>query len=153
MNAEEFLTATSLDNYLLRLHENTLPEWGKMNAVQMLEHLGLAMAFSCNKHGVLPILTPPEKIDRYKQFLYSDMEMLRSLPSPMQGEVPPVPHSSNLIIARQYLLDEISDFDDYFRQHPGEKTVHHIFGMLDYEEWKAFHRKHFLHHFRQFGML
>lgn len=153
MNASEFLTAASLDNYLSRLHETTVPEWGKMNAVQMLEHLGLAMAFSCNKHEKLAILTPPEKIERYKQFLYSEMEMQHSLPSPLQGDVPPPPHSDNLMIARQYLLDEISDFDAYFQQHPTEKTVHHVFGMLDYEEWKAFHRKHFLHHFKQFGML
>lgn len=153
MDAATFLTAATLDNYLSRLHENTLPEWGKMNAIQMLEHLGVGLAFSSNKRGELPIVTPADKIERYKQFLYSEMEMQHSLPSPLQGDEPPATHTVSIATAREYLLAEIDDFNTYFRQHPEAKTVHHIFGKLNYEEWQLFHRKHFLHHFKQFGIL
>jgi hydroxymethylglutaryl-CoA reductase len=152
MNATEFLSKQVLHDYLLRIHENTPAVWGKMNAIQMLEHLGLSLAYSSNKKGVLPVLTPPEKIERYKQFLYSDQELQHNVSSPLQGDTPPLPHSANLHDAVEYLFDEMNDFHAYFQQFPEQKTVHHIFGMLDYEEWKAFHKKHFVHHFKQFGL-
>ncbi|MCW3463326.1 DUF1569 domain-containing protein [Chitinophaga nivalis] len=153
MMATDFLTAPQLTVYLERLHEDTPAVWGKMNAIQMLEHLGAALQASCNTKGPQEVVTPPEKIDQYKAFLHNDQEIRRHTPSPLQGEIPPPPRAADIATAADRLLEEVNNFHTYFQQLPERQTVHHIFGLLDYNEWLLFHKKHIEHHFRQFAVL
>ncbi|MDX1699128.1 MAG: DUF1569 domain-containing protein, partial [Melioribacteraceae bacterium] len=51
------------------------------------------------------------------------------------------------------LFEEIEKFENYFEENPNNKPINATFGPLDKTEWVQFHKKHFKHHFEQFGLL
>jgi hypothetical protein len=123
-----------------------------MNPQQMVEHLSLIMRASNGKLKA-PLATPEEKVEKRKQFLFTDDELQPGFRGPGLPEEP-MPHRfKDLDEARQVLLKELDDFDAYYDAHPEIKEVHPVFGPLNRDEWLRFHNKHFRHHFRQFGLL
>src|SRR5690606_40768648 len=90
---ENFLR-TRLIGYLQRLNHDTQPRWGKMNVQQMIEHLtedGLKLASGRIK--VDNILTPPEHLERTREFMMSDKPFKENTRNPlMKDEPPPVRH-------------------------------------------------------------
>jgi oxepin-CoA hydrolase/3-oxo-5,6-dehydrosuberyl-CoA semialdehyde dehydrogenase len=60
---------------------------------------------------------------------------------------------SDLERAKKKFFEEINNFEEYFKENPEIKPINATFGPLNYEEWVAFHNKHFTHHFTQFGLI
>jgi len=50
------------------------------------------------------------------------------------------------------LHEAVDEFVEYFKNAPGKKTTHPVFGPLDFNEWVLLHYKHVTHHLRQFGV-
>ena len=148
----EFVT-TAFITRLKNITPDTKSKWGKMNAQQMVEH---AINFFKVASGklVYPLTIPAEHLPKYREFLYSDKEFRENTRGP-EGVVPeyPVPERyAGINEAIDKLEKEINDFVKYFEEHPGAKTLHPVFGELDFEEWVLLHFKHVTHHLRQFGL-
>ena len=137
---------------LILLRANTKPLWGKMTPQHMVEHLILAMRMSTGKLK-LECFNPPEKLPALKKFLMSSRPLPKFFVNPAIGEnLLPLEYSS-LEEAKNILNQEIIDYLSHFELNPEAKTVNVTFGELNKEEWDVFHKKHFLHHFSQFGLL
>ena len=137
---------------LILLRANTKPLWGKMTPQHMVEHLILAMRMSTGKLK-LECFNPPEKLPALKKFLMSSRPLPKLFVNPAIGEnLLPLEYSS-LEAAKNILNQEIIDYLNHFELNPEAKTVNVTFGELNKEEWDVFHKKHFLHHFSQFGLL
>ena len=137
---------------LILLRVNTKPLWGKMTPQHMVEHLILAMRMSTGKLK-LECFNPPEKLPALKRFLMSSRPLPKLFVNPAIGEnLLPLEYSS-LEAAKNILNQEIIDYLNHFELNPEAKTVNVTFGELNKEEWDVFHKKHFLHHFSQFGLL
>jgi hypothetical protein len=137
---------------LILLRVNTKPLWGKMTPQHMVEHLILAMRMSSGKLK-LECFNPPEKLPALKRFLMSSRPLPKLFVNPAIGEkLLPLEYSS-LEEAKNILNQEIIDYLNHFELNPEVKTVNVTFGELNKEEWDVFHKKHFLHHFSQFGLL
>ena len=137
---------------LILLRVNTKPLWGKMTPQHMVEHLILAMRMSTGKLK-LECFNPPEKLSTLKRFLMSSRPLPKLFVNPAIGEnLLPLEYSS-LEAAKNILNQEIIDYLNHFELNPEAKTVNVTFGELNKEEWDVFHKKHFLHHFSQFGLL
>ena len=137
---------------LILLRANTKPLWGKMTPQHMVEHLILAMRMSTGKLK-LECFNPPEKLPALKRFLMSSRPLPKLFVNPAIGENLLPLEFSSLEEAKNILNQEIIDYLNHFELNPEAKTVNVTFGELNKEEWDVFHKKHFIHHFSQFGLL
>src|SRR5690606_32458996 len=101
----------------------------------------------------IPIVTPEERLPAYRQFLMSDQPFTQNIPNPLVGENPPALRFENLETAKTKLLAALENFHKFFAENPEAKPIHPFFGPLNHDEWLQFQRKHFQHHFTQFGLI
>jgi Protein of unknown function (DUF1569) len=155
MNAEKLsFIQTGFAAMVQQLPADATGKWGKMNAQQMVEHV---TAFFNVSTGSLQfaVVTPPEQLPKYKEFLLSDKEFRENTKAPASvlGEEPLPLHNSSMETAIAGLQTSIDEFVEFFKK-DAEKTVPHpVFGELNFEEWVLLHHKHLVHHAKQFGLM
>jgi len=138
---------------LNKINGDLQPKWGIMTANHVVEHLADTMAASYGKFP-LKCYTDEAKLGNLLTFLRSQMPLPRNVKAPVLPSDRVFDLKTNsLEEAKQYLLLEIKLFEEYFDKNPNEKHIHPVFGALDVNDWKIFHKKHFHHHFLQFGLL
>ncbi|HEY0433914.1 MAG TPA: DUF1569 domain-containing protein [Chitinophagaceae bacterium] len=128
----------------------TKPAWGRMNAQQMVEHLAAFFRISTGKLN-FPLVTPPEHLPKYREFLMSEKDFRENTKAPVLPEEPLPLQFPSMDRAVDNLDEEVSSFFDYFSEPGASKTQHPVFGDLDFPEWVQLHHKHVKHHLRQFG--
>ncbi len=136
------------------LQSGSLAKWGKMNAQQMIEHVGIVYLISTGKIKA-ELTTPVEHLPKYLEFLNSEKQFRENTKAPenMLGEEPAPLRFANLEEAKQKLAGAIGSFENYFKPDPEKRIMHPVFGELNYAEWVLMHYKHVTHHLRQFGLM
>lgn len=138
---------------LSRLHPDSQPKWGLLNAQAMIEHVIGSWRISNGKAEAQQVVTD-EQLPKYREFLFSDQPFVPNTKNPIMPEnEPPALRKPDLDSAKKQLEQEIADFFTYHQQNPGSKPVHPVFGPLDQEGWLTFQEKHMRHHFKQFDLL
>lgn len=127
-------------------------QWGKMKAQQMVEYVTGFFLVSIEKLH-FPLVTPAEHLPQFKEFLLSDKQFRENTKAPVLPEDPLPIREPDLASAVQQLKKTIAMFFTYFEADPDKKTLHPVFGWLNFEEWILLHYKHVTHHARQFGLL
>ena len=145
------------EEYILlvkKLQPDAMGKWGKMNGQQMAEHVADFFNVSTEKIK-FDLVTPVEHLPKFKEFLLSDKQFRENTKAPVNivGEEPYPLRCANMEEAVDGLAASIGNFENYFRENPGKKTTHPVFGELNFEEWVLLHFKHVTHHLRQFGLL
>ncbi len=143
----------TINRYIENLKQGSTALWGTMTAQHMLEHLLLVLELSRGKFAV-SIVTPPEKVEKVKRImLLSDAPLKRDFNAPFlpPGLQPLIFGSFDE--AKMGLLLEVDAYLHFWENNPDAKFSHPIFGELALSEWHLFHRKHFTHHFTQFGLM
>lgn len=142
-----------IEEKLSKLTEDTKPEWGMMTAQHMVEHFEFFHRMSI---GAIPteIVTPEKHLEKVQDSLFTYDPMVKKFDHPLlkKGETEAL-RFSNLDEAKKALLKAYDDFDGYFKENPEAKTPNTVFGMLDKELWDLLNRKHYYHHFEQFGLI
>lgn len=152
MNIEkENFLRTKFVPLLQRLHPDTQAKWGKMNVQQMIEHLTDVFMVASGKMQ-LPVVTPPEKLAKFREFMMSEKPFKENTKSPVLSEEPaPLKkHTKEAAIGK--LQEELIFFFETFEKDHDKKTTHPVFGVLSFEENIQILHKHALHHLRQFGI-
>jgi hypothetical protein len=128
--------------------------WGIMNAQQMVEHLAAFFDVSTEKIK-FDLVTPVEHLPKYKEFLLSDKEFRENTKAPITviGEEALPLQFATMQDALQNLEKSIACFHLFFKDDAEKKTLHPVFGELNFEEWVLLHYKHVGHHLKQFGMV
>ena len=128
-----------------RLTPETSPQWGKMDAAQMMSHNTEIL----NVFNGKPLLNTPFIAKLFKG-------MIRKM------VVGKKPYPKNSRTHPQYLQTSAKDFNvekqnllkalNKMREMEGEKTAHALFGVLNTDEkgWSLY--KHLDHHLTQFGV-
>lgn len=137
-----------------QLNADSVAKWGKMNAQQMIEHVAAVFAGSAEKIK-FELTTPEEHLPKYMEFLYSEKQFRENTKAPEQfiGEEPHPLRYKHMEEAFEKMEGAIQYFQNYFAEQAGRKTMHPVFGELNYAEWVLLHYKHVTHHLRQFGLL
>ncbi len=152
LEKENFLR-TKLVPYLQRLDPNTPPKWGKMSVQQMIEHYaGDAVR---NASGLLKmdaILTPPENLERMREFMMSDKPFKENTKNPLMGEEPAPLHYQTVQAAIGSLQQELIYFFEAYEKNPAQVIRNPFFGDLNFEQNVQLLYKHALHHLKQFGV-
>ena len=129
----------------------TPARWGKMNAQQMVEHVANFFRISTNKIK-FPFVTPLEHLPKYRAFLLCEKEFRENTKAPVLPDEPfPVRYAS-MDESVADLERQVQFFFQYFSGDPERKTLHPVFGELNFEEWVQLHHKHVKHHLKQFGV-
>lgn len=142
-------TTATIENRLSKLDTATKPQWGKMNAGQMLAHLNVMYEM------VYDNIHP--KPNAFMRFIISAMAK--------KQVVGPKPYPKNGQTAPQFLIKGDRDFDKeksrlitYMQKgvEEGEDVfdgrTSNSFGKLSKDEWNTMFYKHIDHHFMQFGV-
>jgi hydroxymethylglutaryl-CoA reductase len=133
------------------LTHNQKPLWGKMKAQEMVEHLSDMLMMSRGT-GNFSIDVDAETIARRQQFLSSDKEMAKNIAVPFTKEIIELRHDE-LELALDEFADEWINFTEYYENNPSASVIHPYYGDLDFNLWLKMHDKHFMHHFKQFGLI
>ncbi|MEP7165595.1 MAG: DinB family protein [Ferruginibacter sp.] len=143
-----------LFSLLGKITADTKSNWGKMNAQQMVEHVAAFFNVSTEKIK-FDLVSPEEHLPKYKEFLLSDKPFRENTKAPatVLGEEPMPLRYKNYEEALQKLHVSVEHFEAYFKNEPDRKTIHPVFGPLNFDEWVLLHYKHVTHHLRQFGVL
>ena len=136
---------------LNRLSSSKTPLWGKMNAQEMVEHLSDMLMMSRGT-GDFTIDVDAETIARRQQFLLSDKEMAKNIAVPFTKEIIELRHDE-LELALDEFTEEWLNFTEYYENNPSASVIHPYYGALDFNLWLKMHDKHFMHHFKQFGLI
>jgi hydroxymethylglutaryl-CoA reductase len=136
---------------LNHLSSSKTPLWGKMNAQEMVEHLSDMLMMSRGT-GDFTIDVDAETIARRQQFLLSDKEMAKNIAVPFTKEIIELRHDE-LELALDEFTEEWMNFTEYYENNPSASVIHPYYGDLDFNLWLKMHDKHFMHHFKQFGLI
>ena len=144
----------TIENYLNQLSEETKPLWGNMTPQHMLEHLEYSTRISSGEIQDIEFSTPEKIMEKVHATLYNYRKMPRNFGAPerLEQELKQLKHDS-LDTAKTKLLEAYDDFEAYFKEHPDATLKNIVFGDLNRYEWNLFHRKHYNHHFEQFGLI
>jgi len=145
---------TDLVPKIKTLPADAAAKWGKMNGQQMVEHVTAFFNVSSEKIK-FPLVTPIDHLPKFKEFLLSDKQFRENTQAPTSiiSEDPLPLRYENMEQAVGKLSASITDFETYFKNNPDRKTIHPVFGELNFDEWVLLHYKHVTHHLRQFGLL
>lgn len=146
-----FLTE-EVPELLSALKEETQPLWGKMTAQLMVEHLIVTYKMAIGRIKI-PVISAEEDHPRLKVYLMKDSPMRRSVPSPTGNNNLQPLRSGSLAEAVEKLQKETQSFLTFQKEQPDFVADHPYGGPMTSSEWLLFHRKHFKHHFIQFGLI
>ncbi len=153
MNAEK---ADFLQNrfipLLRKIPADTPPRWGKMTVQQMIEHLSDYTRIASGKIAHADIVTPPENLQKMRDFLMSEKPFRENTPNPLMSEVPAPVKNPSVEEAIKELRTEIEFFFSVFEKNNLQVTRNPFFGDLNFEQNVQLLHKHVMHHLNQFGV-
>ena len=147
------LTSEFIKTSLDKLTEDTKPNWGILTPQHMVEHLEFFTQMAMGKMSI-KVLTPEDKIEKIQESLFNYQGIPKSFDHPLlkKGELEDL-RFENLAAAKAALLATFEEYKTYFKENPEATTPNPVFGELDEELWDLSNRKHFDHHFKQFGLI
>ena len=149
------LNVTKIQKIINGLTESTQPQWGKMTAQEMLEHLDKTILYSIGQPEAEKCYTPEEHLEKYQDSLYKHVAMPKEFNAPFMpedGSVPALAYK-NLDAAKTAFMEHLKEFVVYYKENPHAEHMNYVFGKLNKEMWELLHKKHFTHHFQQFGLI
>jgi oxepin-CoA hydrolase/3-oxo-5,6-dehydrosuberyl-CoA semialdehyde dehydrogenase len=150
--ARKTFLRTTMHQALAGLVPEAVPQWGRMSAQQMVEHLLWAVRGSTGAM-VFTVATPAHLLERAKRFLYHDRQTPHEFMNPLLVEGLPPLEYPDLATAVAALRAEVVRFLAMSEEEPEAVRAHPIFGLLNAEEWERSHFKHVHHHLSQFGLV
>lgn len=149
------LKTKEIQKILNNLTENSERKFGLMTPQLMVEHLEevLRNGFGQLNPSDFPEI-PADKLEVLQDWIYTNQKIRPGAQYPMlkDGEMP-VLRFKNLDQAKEKLIETLKEYLIYYRENPLVEHYHPRFGMLNKEMMELFHRKHFTHHFEQFGLV
>jgi len=143
----------NVETYLSKLTEDTKPKWGIMSPQHMIEHLEMGFQNAMGKTK-LEVVTPQEQLEKYQDSLWNYHPMPKNFQLPIlkKGETEEL-RFAGLAEAKEAFLKAWDEYEAYFKDNPDAETNNAVFGSLDKDHWDLLNRKHFHHHFEQFGLV
>lgn len=137
------------------LSTHTKPEWGKITPQQMVEHLENTLKYSVGQPEAEKCYTSEDDLEKYQDSLYKHHKMPKEYLAPFlleDGSLPELKYK-NLDKAKVAFMEALQEYIIYYKENPLVEHMNYVFGKLDKEMWELMHRKHFTHHFEQFGLI
>ncbi|MBL0103507.1 MAG: DinB family protein [Bacteroidetes bacterium] len=142
--------ATTFPVEIAKVDPATPPVFGKMNVIQMIEHMSDSIRDAYGKN-VRTLVTPADRLPAMKAFVMSEKEFKPNTKSSLMGEEPEPSKFDTIAEALKEYQTEIQAFQNHFAGKETSIVMNAFFGPLNYEEWIQLLHKHAVHHLKQFG--
>jgi len=140
-----------IQDALSRLNTDTKPAWGSLTPIGLIDHL--LDAYEVTMDGKERAITTPEKVlEKFTESLFNHRPFPQNTEAPY-GSFDGDYRYTDLEEAKQALLKAHDAYEAFFKEHPEHTSVHPVFGELNKYEWDLVARKHYTHHFQQFGLI
>ena len=143
-----FIELSEAEQILTKLKADTKPLWGTMNAQQVVEHLEINFHYSSGTKEAT-LITPKEHVAPTQKFLMGEKPLPKEYKAKFLTEKDFELRADNLNDAIGSLLSHLNEFLNNYEG----TALQPAFGILDKEKWIMLNRKHFTHHFSQFGLV
>jgi hypothetical protein len=133
------------------LKEESIPKWGTMTPIMMIEHLTTMLKMSSGKYQ-------PAKAkdfintERPTDFLTSAIPLQKNLKASFVPEFVEV-KNDNLSDAIDEFTEEWLAYEEHYQRDSDTREEHPYFGLLNYQQWQKLHSKHISHHLLQFDLI
>jgi hypothetical protein len=145
-----------IEKSLYKLRTNitadTPAKWGKMNAQQMVEHLGIVFLLSTGKFNIEYKGTQEDAQKYWEDFVKSPQPWKTVFPTVNFTEPRPTRHET-IEASLAELWSTWQKYLTYCEENPEAVNAHFFLGNLPVDQWRQVHVKHFEHHLRQFGII
>jgi oxepin-CoA hydrolase/3-oxo-5,6-dehydrosuberyl-CoA semialdehyde dehydrogenase len=142
-----------IESSLKALNANSHALWGGMSAAQMVQHL-IDIAKISNGSIQVEFANKPENLPKLRHILYKEVPFPKEFAAPKQVEhlisQNKTEELADFELLKSELIKELEKMEAHLSD--GKKVTNAVFGPLDLEDWKWFHRKHISHHLAQFGL-
>lgn len=146
-------TKENILGILKKLTPDAKAQWGMMTPQHMVEHLVFHFQTAMGQIET-SISTPEEKLEKYQESLWNYIPMPPDFKHPNLDPSTPMPLVyANLSEAKSALEKAFDEYTAYFKANPGVQHPNSVFGNLDKIQWDLLGKKHFFHHFKQFGLV
>ena len=142
----------SFPELLRKTDENAERVFGKMNFIQMIEHMSDSIRIANGKFPHTTIVTPEDRIPAMQDFVRSDRDFKPNTKNILLGEDPEAVKSASKEAAIQELECELAAFVSHFKDQPGKVQRNPFFGDMDFGLWIDLLYKHAKHHLAQFNI-
>ena len=128
-------------------------QWGMMDVHNMVEHLGLTLQMSMGERKT-ELINSEEKAAKIKRIMIeSSRPMPKGIKTSMLPKYQTLPYIHSTYNEAVLKLDDYLDrFKILLKNDASLEYLHPTMGLLNLREWDKLHRKHFTHHFEQFGL-
>jgi hypothetical protein len=128
------------------LTASSTARWGKMNVLEMLQHLRLSAQMTLGEHSVASVNKRPFQMFPLKHLLLYVLPFPKGAPT--ASELYPV-GTAAFAEERAILMNLL----EQIAAGPPERTwpAHPLFGPMSWREWGVVTYKHINHHLKQFG--
>ncbi len=134
-----------------KIEADTPAAWGKMNAHQMVEHLGATFLVSMGKINRAYEGTEEDAKQKWEAFQKSDDPWNEVLAGINIGE-PRTPRKETIEESKKMLQQAYQKYLRYTEENGSATHAHLAMGDLTVDQWRQVHVKHMQHHLRQFGI-
>ena len=140
-------------NTLYKLKPESKAEWGIMTPQHLVEHLHYFNRLMLGEEEA-ELAIPEEHVEKYQESLWTYKPMPKHYQHPLlkKGETEDLKFE-DLDAAREALVGSIKQVDDLLKHSDQPYFFNPTFGDLTKYETKLLMRKHYQHHFEQFGIL
>ncbi len=146
------INRTYLEEKFNALTESTKPSWGLMTPQHLVEHMAYFIQIALGK---IPckITTPEKYLEKTQDSLWNYRPMPKSFDHPLlkKGDTEDLRHDS-LDEAKKAFFESYDELAAHFKDNPDVAVPNPVFGNLDEYGWQLMNRKHYAHHFEQFGL-
>lgn len=148
------MTEARIRASLAKLTADTKPSFGSLTAQTMVEHLEYTYRIAAGEIQDFEVVTPEDKLEKVHATLYNYRPFPKGFDFPLaERSKIGVARHEDLETAKQKMLEARAKMLQFFKDNPGARTRHGVFGDLTGYEWHLMNRKHLNHHFGQFGLL
>jgi len=136
---------------LATLAPDVRPQWGKMNRAQLFGHLRSVLQYAMGEGPAMEF-----RGNWNSRYLFRPMILHGLVAMPRNVRVPRPKGMKEHPQPPEATFEEFeAALGEYVRRHQAGEIapqMHPFFGLMDRRDWARFHRAHFRHHLRQFGL-
>ena len=147
------MTEDTIRKMLDGLTDTSKPQWGMMTAQHLVEHFDYFNRLSIGEIES-KIHIPDEEIEAYQDSLWNYIPMTKDFKHPnfKKDECEALRYES-LADAKKAYWESYHALQSYFKENPEGTVPNPMFGHLDRYHLTLLERKHYNHHFKQFGLI
>ncbi len=139
---------------LEKLQVHSPARWGILTPQHMLEHLMSYLFLSTGEQVMEKVIKDKDKQAEAKSIILNDKLLPKRVRIPGMEPKQLMPLKFADIEQSKNMLKDVLIYTlNHLEQHPEQVIAHPFGGEMSVNEWRIFHYKHFVHHFRQFDLL